>query len=137
MISLPVFEEKKSSFTGTEISDLQLPDTSHIYDKSGDTPVNLIKALGKNENASAYAFCHIFSDSASRKHFYIGSDDRAKVWINGSKVFENRRQSKELEEARRLQLSMIPENPPEIPGLEIAAYINTATEVGGDYYNFF
>ncbi len=83
-------EKKFYSFTGTEISDLQLPDTSHIYYKSGDTPVNLIKAFGSKENATAYAFCYIYSDSVSRKHFYIGSDDRAKVWINGSEVFENR-----------------------------------------------
>jgi serine phosphatase RsbU (regulator of sigma subunit) len=49
---------------------------------------------------------------------------------------ENSRKSKELEEARQLQLSMLPKNMPEIPGLDIAVYMDTATEVGGDYYDY-
>ena len=49
---------------------------------------------------------------------------------------ENRRQAKELEEARQLQLSMLPKKLPVIPNLEIAAYMKPATEVGGDYYDF-
>lgn len=49
---------------------------------------------------------------------------------------DNERQTLELEEARRLQLSMLPEELPQPPNLEIAAYMKTATEVGGDYYDF-
>ncbi len=49
---------------------------------------------------------------------------------------ENEQRAKELEEARQLQLSMLPKNLPELPGVEIAAYMKTATEVGGDYYDF-
>jgi len=43
---------------------------------------------------------------------------------------------KELEEARLLQLSMLPKSIPQIEKLEIDAYMNTASEVGGDYYDF-
>ncbi len=49
---------------------------------------------------------------------------------------ENDRRMKELEEARQLQLSMLPTKLPQIAGLEIAAYMKPATEVGGDYYDF-
>ncbi|MBL8208987.1 MAG: SpoIIE family protein phosphatase, partial [Blastocatellia bacterium] len=49
---------------------------------------------------------------------------------------ENEQRAKELEEARQLQLSMLPKKLPQLPGLEIAAYMKTATEVGGDYYDF-
>jgi len=49
---------------------------------------------------------------------------------------ENERKTKELEEARELQLSMLPEELPNLPNLDIAAYMQTATEVGGDYYDF-
>jgi len=49
---------------------------------------------------------------------------------------ENARQSKELEEARQLQLSMLPKELPQLPHLEIGAFMKTATEVGGDYYDF-
>jgi len=49
---------------------------------------------------------------------------------------ENERKTKELEEARQLQLSMLPKELPAIPNLDIAVYMQTATEVGGDYYDF-
>lgn len=49
---------------------------------------------------------------------------------------ENERKTKELEEARQLQLSMLPKVLPKLPNLEISAFMRTATEVGGDYYDF-
>ena len=49
---------------------------------------------------------------------------------------DNQRKTKELEEARKLQLSMLPKSIPKVPGLEIAVYMKTASEVGGDYYDF-
>jgi len=49
---------------------------------------------------------------------------------------ENNRRAHELEEARGLQLSMLPKTVPQLPNLEIAAYMKPATEVGGDYYDF-
>src|SRR5262245_25020925 len=49
---------------------------------------------------------------------------------------ENEQRAKELEEARQLQLSMLPKRMPQLPHVEIAAVMKTATEVGGDYYDF-
>lgn len=49
---------------------------------------------------------------------------------------ELQRQAVELEEARALQLSMLPQRVPTLDGLQIATYMQTATEVGGDYYDF-
>lgn len=49
---------------------------------------------------------------------------------------ENRRKTQELEAARALQLAMLPEAVPEHPTFALAAYMQTATEVGGDYYDF-
>lgn len=49
---------------------------------------------------------------------------------------ENDRQTQELEEARRVQLSLLPESVPWHPEVEIAASMQTAAEVGGDYYDF-
>jgi serine phosphatase RsbU (regulator of sigma subunit) len=59
--------------------------------------------------------------------------ERARLKIVES---ENERRAKELEEARQLQLSMLPKKLPQIANLEIAAYMKPATEVGGDYYDF-
>ncbi len=61
---------------------------------------------------------------------------KAKEAENKVLEIENERKTKELEEARQLQLSMLPRVLPDLPNLEIAAYMRTATEVGGDYYDF-
>ncbi len=50
---------------------------------------------------------------------------------------ENKRKSDELEQARRIQRSMLPAATPALPHLDIAAWQETASEVGGDYYDFF
>lgn len=50
---------------------------------------------------------------------------------------ENRRKSKELEEARNLQLSLLPDCAPEMKNLDICFDMKTASEVGGDYYDYF
>lgn len=48
---------------------------------------------------------------------------------------ENERRGRELDVARQLQLSMLPRALPEAPGLDVAAATDTATEVGGDFYD--
>ena len=50
---------------------------------------------------------------------------------------DNARKTKELEDARDLQLSMLPKEIPAPANLDIAARMLTANEVGGDYYDFY
>lgn len=50
---------------------------------------------------------------------------------------DNDRKTRELEDARELQLSMLPKEVPSLPDIDIAVHMETATEVGGDYYDFF
>lgn len=49
---------------------------------------------------------------------------------------DNKRKTQELEEARQLQLSMLPRDLPAVGNVEIGVRMKTATEVGGDYYDF-
>ncbi|MBV8518490.1 MAG: SpoIIE family protein phosphatase [Acidobacteria bacterium] len=49
---------------------------------------------------------------------------------------EYERKSVELEDARAFQLSMLPKEVPRHPRYEVAVFTQTATEVGGDYYDF-
>lgn len=49
---------------------------------------------------------------------------------------EYERKSVELEDARRFQLSMLPKAVPAVEGLDVSVFTRTATEVGGDYYDF-
>jgi serine phosphatase RsbU (regulator of sigma subunit) len=52
------------------------------------------------------------------------------------RINERLRLQRELEVARRVQLSFLPRVVPEITGLEIASTCIPATEVGGDYFDF-
>ena len=51
-------------------------------------------------------------------------------------ALEYERKSSDLEEARRFQLSMLPKEVPQHERFEVAVFTQTATEVGGDYYDF-
>jgi sigma-B regulation protein RsbU (phosphoserine phosphatase) len=50
---------------------------------------------------------------------------------------DNTRKTEELETARTIQQGFLPVSIPQLPYLEIAAFQKPATEVGGDYYDFF
>ena len=49
---------------------------------------------------------------------------------------ENARKTQELEEARLFQQSLLPGTVPDDPRFRAAVLMKTATEVGGDYYDF-
>jgi len=52
------------------------------------------------------------------------------------KQFEDNRKTQELEVAKALQLSFLPKLLPVRKDLEIATFMRSSTEVGGDYYDF-
>jgi len=47
-----------------------------------------------------------------------------------------RQVARELEQAGRLQSSFLPEEPPQIPGFQVAAILRPARQTTGDYYDF-
>ena len=49
---------------------------------------------------------------------------------------ESERKSRELQDAKQLQLSMLPHVSPELPHLDMAMFMKTCVEVGGDYYDY-
>jgi len=66
------------------------------------------------------------------------------IYLNGKRKQKNRlrkieedRKNGELKAARDLQLSMLPKELPKRADLDIATFIRSSTEVGGDYYDFF
>jgi sigma-B regulation protein RsbU (phosphoserine phosphatase) len=50
---------------------------------------------------------------------------------------ENERKNSELAAAKDLQNRLLPKTLPVVKDLDIASYLRTSTEVGGDYYDFF
>ena len=52
-------------------------------------------------------------------------------------VKDAERVKREMEIAQQIQMGLLPGNPPLIPGIELAGRCLPATQVGGDYYDFF
>lgn len=60
------------------------------------------------------------------------------VWrTEHARTRERLRMREEIEYARKIQLSMLPQLPPDIGWVDLAAASLPATEVGGDYYDYF
>ncbi len=85
--------------------------------------------LRKHANASTQKMLQAEAEQARLRT--EAAEVRAKILET-----ENERTMRELQSARDLQLSMLPSVIPDYPLYDIAASMNTATEVGGDYYDF-
>lgn len=68
----------------------------------------------------------------SGKEFVYRYDD---IPAHVRRIAERERQRVELETARRIQSSILPELPPRIAGMDIAHAYLPASEVGGDFYD--
>jgi len=139
-------EEKKSwdafGFTQTELS--QLPDfikadmsaveSIHLTISSDDFGCLIASSLSPLLEAHAGIvdrFTTVFNQTYTRFLDLQKAEAQNKI-IQA----ENERKSRELEEARELQLAMLPNEIPNLKDFEIAVFMKTATEVGGDYYDF-
>jgi len=73
----------------------------------------------------------ITSEKKRQRKFYEQYD------VYYAKNYENLRMKKELNYAREIQLSMLPENDAVIGDIEISGISLPASEVGGDYFDYF
>lgn len=99
-------------------------------------------------NAQGKAFGVIQLDTQDRTKKFtkddldllLGVANQASISLENARLLqEARRQERlksDLEMARRVQLSFLPEHLPEIPGYELFAHYDAAMQVGGDYYDF-
>jgi serine phosphatase RsbU (regulator of sigma subunit) len=129
-----------SSFKYLQISSA-LKDTLAIQNRVNDIDnLNLNESIREQEkvdqekqkNRLVFGFSLFFIISFSVYAFYNRYKQKEKV-----RAIEDERKNKELKAAQDLQLSMLPKVLPQNTDLDIAAYIRSSTEVGGDYYDFF
>jgi len=80
----------------------------------------------------------LFSMSVYLARNFARTNKKLETQLIRSKLLEveNTRKTQEFEEARQLQMSMLPQTVPSLPNLDIAFKMQPATEVGGDYYDF-
>lgn len=84
------------------------------------------------------AFNRMAAELADRRDQLLAEERRRKEDEITRRLLaaENERRGRELEEARDFQLSLLPRELPRLKDLDIAVDMTTATEVGGDYYDF-
>jgi serine phosphatase RsbU (regulator of sigma subunit) len=129
-----------SSFKYLQISSA-LKDTLAIQNRVNDIDnLTLSESIREQEQVDqekqrsrlVFGFLLFFIISFSVFAFYNRYKQKEKV-----RAIEDERKNKELKAAQDLQLSMLPKVLPQNADLDIAVYIRSSTEVGGDYYDFF
>ena len=102
------------------------------YQKDGTTFWNGLSITPiRDESGKVSNFIGIQSDITRRKKF-----ENALYRVSAKLEQTNQQLRKDLEDARQLQLAMLPSELPDLPYLDIAVSMTTAQEVGGDYYDF-
>jgi PAS domain S-box-containing protein len=86
----------------------------------------------RNDSGQVTNYIGIQSDITKRKKF-----ENALYRVSAKLEQTNQQMRKDLEDARQLQLAMLPSQLPKLPYLDIAVVMTTAQEVGGDYYDFY
>ena len=120
--------------------------SSEIKDILSDkSKVNEIENINLNEELREK---QIQEDEANRKKLIIGFSLFFVIGFTGLIIYnrikqkarlrqlEEDRKNKELQAARDLQISLLPKSTPKRNDLDIATFIRSSTEVGGDYYDF-
>jgi PAS domain S-box-containing protein len=85
----------------------------------------------KDETGRVTNFIGIQSDITKRK-----KAEEALFRVSKKLEAANQRMKGDLNDARELQLAMLPAHVPKVPYVDIATTMKTAQEVGGDYYDF-
>ncbi len=104
---------------------------SNFYFKQGFFTIHSKEELNKDQMKIIQRFAYVFEQTYTRFQDLENAEKQNKI-IQA----ENERKTEELEEARQLQLAMLPKEVPQLSNLDIAVFMKTATEVGGDYYDF-
>lgn len=98
---------------------------------SGDLGTRVAVRSRNEIGALAAAFNHMAGDLRSNQERLVEQETEQRLLRS-----EYERKTRDLEEARAFQLSLLPKTLPKHPAFDIAVSMQTATEVGGDYYDF-
>jgi sigma-B regulation protein RsbU (phosphoserine phosphatase) len=131
-------EEKRHNLTGWLAETPETEKAVHLG-PSGETGIKdhlgvIDTALQKAEEGTLglCEVCHDCIDPA-----LLEMDYTVAVCLEHFTEQERRQLETELELSHAVQRALLPQQPPAIPGLDLAAFNRPAQIVGGDYYDFF
>jgi len=81
-----------------------------------------------------YVLCALVHIATTRRD---RSDFANEFRVESSRHRDSKRMRQELDYARQIQLQMLPQGDPKVQNLDICGICLPATEVGGDYYEYF
>ena len=102
-----------------------------IFDEPGEYTLE-VQAIDRDLNYSEPASVKLEVVPDPRNHRIVQLEEH----IHQQELAELERVHQELEDARQIQQSLLPDSPPEIEGFEIAGISLPAKEVSGDFYNY-
>jgi sigma-B regulation protein RsbU (phosphoserine phosphatase) len=122
-------------------------DSDALHEFWPDAPSDLTNLLGTRLPLTTSAQAVIGLINKGESGFTAGDAklltavaDQIAAIINNTllhqQVLERQRMQRELEIAAEIQVSLLPQGLPEIPGVDFAVASLPATEVGGDFYDF-
>jgi sigma-B regulation protein RsbU (phosphoserine phosphatase) len=117
-------------FRGVKVESGQIRSVLSIPLKAKDRMIGVINLINKKEGT--------FTHEDERLAGIIATQS-AQVLENARLYEEEKRlqqMDRELQMARDIQKSLLPTEPPQLPGASIAGLSHPAREVGGDYYDF-
>jgi len=124
--------EKKSSENGEPENDWPFEEGTLLVPLLSRGVLAGIIALGRRRDGERY--------SRRDRIFVETIAEQIAVAMENVRLYEEEtekeRLKQELETARNMQLAILPERKPDFPLLDIYAYLNPATEVGGDYFDY-
>lgn len=108
--------------------------------------LDLIKPFGEIKNGYPFGFLclivfssiYLARDFARANKTILKKEQEAKEMVIAQKLLEaeDKRKARELNDARELQLSLLPQCDKNIGNYEFCFDMRTASEVGGDYYDY-
>ena len=117
-----------------------LQDLSTDVDRLAEGELDVrAEVRGRDELAVlARSFNHMAAQLQTQREQLVEQERRGREQEVSKRLLEaeNARRGEELEQARQFQLSMLPAEIPRFSEYDIAVVMRTATEVGGDYYDF-
>ena len=91
-----------------------------------------ILGLGKKENLQAYRISDVALLEKLGRQIGISIDNA----LHHGDIVEKERLAEELRLGRQIQMMLLPQSAPLVPGLIIQGMMEPAKEIGGDYYDF-
>ena len=96
--------------------------------------VKVIDSAIEKADAHTLGLCEVCHGYVDTDHLEM--DYTASVCIDHFSEQERRQLEYELELAQSVQRTLLPQHAPDIPGIEVGAFIRPAQIVGGDYFDF-